>query len=84
MPLTRRFIFDARKRLHAGHVGHPDRADSRVVLVAFTTLNAPQLDLVPISKLLGLGFPLPSKTDPHSQMSMNDFAKRLRQVSISA
>ena len=83
IPIHSPFIFDARKTLHAGHVAHPDRVSSRVVLIAFTTLTLTQLQVVPRAILCGLGFPLPRPSDPHSHGTMNNFGAPLRERQLS-
>ena len=84
IPIVEPFMFDARRTLHAGHVVHPHRAPSRVVLIAFTTLTHTQLQIAPRARLYGLGFPLPRPGDPHSHGLMNDFGApcRERQLTI--
>ena len=64
VPLQAPFRFDARKVLHAGHVGDPLLAHDRVVLVAFTTLTARFVEPRVYATLVELGFPLPSPYQP--------------------
>ena len=84
IPITEPFVFDAPRVLHAGHVAHPHRIQSRVVLIAFTTLTLTQLQVAPRAMLCGLGFPLPRPGDPYSHGPMNDFGApcRGRQLTI--
>ena len=77
-PLDAPCYLDARKYLHAGHVADKARAQARVVLIAFSTLNLVRLGPYPRSRLLGLGFPLPDPRDPASQSDMNDFGAQKR------
>ena len=53
--------FDARRNLHAGHVREPSRAQSRVVLIAFSTLNAATVTPPTRRQLQDLGFQVPGK-----------------------
>ena len=84
LPLDSPVFVDARKHLHAGHVTNQARAQARVILIAFSTLNLAGLGSFPRLKLLSLGFPLPDLNDPLCQCDMNDFRApvRLRQLSI--
>ena len=78
------FVFDARKTLHAGHLLDASLASFRVVLVAFTTINArftaPRVRV----QLEDLGFPLPAATDMHMQDGsiLGECPKRLRQLTF--
>ena len=85
LPLESPVFLDARKHLYAGHVANKENAQARVVLIAFSTINLAGLGPFPRSKLLGLGFTLPSTKDPLCKCDMNDFEAppRLRQLSIS-
>ena len=67
------------------HVADKTRAQARVVLIAFTTINLANLGPYPRSKLLGLGFPLPDPKDPVCQSDMNDFGAlpRMRQLNMN-
>ena len=53
--------FPARRNLHAGHVSDPSRAQSRVVLIAFSTLNAATVSPQVRQQLVDLGFHVPSR-----------------------
>ena len=55
-PLT----FDARKRLHAGHILPSTDASSRVTLVTFASIHCCTLSEPIRRPLLQLGFPIPS------------------------
>ena len=78
------FVFDARKTLHAGHLLDASLAPFRVVLVAFTTINArftaPRVRV----QLEDLGFPLPAAADMHMQDGsiLGERPKRLRQLTF--
>ena len=55
--------FNARKHLHSGHVNDdPLRAQTRVVLIAFSTLNAATVSPQVRQHLVDLGFHVPSRT----------------------
>ena len=83
VPLDAPFSFDARKVLHAGHVVDPNKAQSRIILVAFTTLNARYIEPRVRGMLQDFGFPLPRDDEPHmhDQTSIRD-APRLKQLTM--
>ena len=60
LPLNKPVIFNARKHLHAGHVNDPLRAQTRIVLIAFSTLNAATVCPKVSEQLSNLGFPIPT------------------------
>ena len=60
LPLNRPVIFHARKHLHAGHVNDPLCAQTRIVLIAFSTLNAATVSPKVRGQLSNLGFPIPT------------------------
>ena len=84
VPIQAPFVFDARKTLHAGHLSDATLAPSRVVLVAFTTLNARFASPVVRANLEELGFPLPTTADMHMQdgIILGECPKRLRQLTF--
>ena len=77
--------FNARKLLHAGHVQDPRDVQDRIVLVAFSTLNAASLQLETTTQLKDLGFPLPSRTAVHFAIHGSVFGEepRLRQMTLT-
>ena len=83
IPLQKPFRFDARKVLHAGHVGNPLLAQDRIVLVAFTTLTARYVEPRVYATLVELGFPLPTTEDRvmENHANFGDYP-RLRQLSV--
>ena len=84
VPLDAPFVFDARKVLHAGHMSNPELASSRIVLVAFTTLNARFVEPRVKFMLEDLGFPLPQpgELSMHDRSRPQDDVPRLRQLSV--
>ena len=84
VPIQTPFVFDARKTLHAGHLSDATLAPFRVVLVAFTTLNARFASPVVRANLEDLGFPLPTAEDMHMQdrTILGECPKRLRQLTF--
>ena len=79
------FTFDARRLLHAGHVGDPTRSQERLVLVAFCTLHVSTFSDALRSRLFGLGFNVPSITECHVALhgSIPGTVPRLRQLTLS-
>ena len=77
--------FNARKLLHAGHIQDPRDAQDRIVLVAFSTLNAASLQVETTTQLKDLGFPLPSRTAFHFAIHGSVFGEepRLRQMTLT-
>ena len=84
VPIQVPFVFDARKTLHAGHLPDTSLAPLRVVLVAFTTLNAKFTSPRVRVQLEDLGFPLPAAADMHMQDGsiLGECHKRLRQLTF--
>ena len=84
VPLDAPFSFDARKILHAGHVVDPNKAQSRIILVAFTTLNARYIEPRVRGLLQVLGFPLPRDDElhMHDRTSIRDEVPRLKQLTM--
>ena len=84
VPLRAPFVFDARKTLHAGHLSDVSLAPSRVVLVAFTTINARYTEPRVKVQMEELGFPLPDAEDMHMQdgVVLKECPKRLRQLTF--
>ena len=84
VPLDAPFSFDARKTLHAGHVVDPKKAQSRIILVAFTTLNARYIEPRVRGLLEGLGFPLRRDNElrMHDRVSIRDEVPRLKQLTM--
>ena len=60
--LEQPFIFDARKRLHAGYILPTTVASSRITLVTFASIHCSTLSDPVRCSLLRLGFPVPSLT----------------------
>ena len=79
------FVFDARRLLHAGHVGDPTRCKERLVLVAFCTLHVSTLSDATRSRLFGLGFNVPSLAECHVALHgcIPGTVPRLRQLTLS-
>ena len=84
-PLRLPFVFDARRLLHAGHVGDPTRCQERLVLVAFCTLHVSTLSVATRSRLFGLGFNVPSVAECHVALhgSIPGAVPRLRQLTLA-
>ena len=70
--------------MHAGHMSNLQFASSRIILVAFTTLNARFVEPRVKFLLEDLGFPLPRPGDlcMHDRARPQEDVPRLRQLSV--